>query len=40
LPGLTPQVGYTRLVALNWCGTRASPSFDAIHDATSQGELA
>src|SRR5262249_2337285 len=31
LPGLTPQVGFTRLAAHNTCTTRASPSCGAIH---------
>jgi hypothetical protein len=31
LPGLTPQVASTRLVAIYEFGTRASPRSDAIH---------
>src|SRR4051812_8902000 len=31
LPGLTPQVGFTRLAALECCGTRACPRSVAIH---------
>ena len=31
LPGLTPQVGFTRLAALECCGTRAARVPSAIH---------
>src|ERR1700675_3779157 len=39
LPGLTLQVGFTRLAAFNRCRTRASPSSDAIHEAIATSKI-